>query len=94
MEATAFLAQAALIQGNTMLARQRLAPVLAHLAHSLDGLEDTAVTLLICADLLTAVGEHAEAEEIRHKARTYLHQQSLEIEDTAVRQNYLASYSI
>ncbi|MCB8927890.1 MAG: tetratricopeptide repeat protein [Ardenticatenaceae bacterium] len=94
MEVTAFLAQSALVQGNAALAHQRLAPVLAHLAHSLDGLEDTAVTLLICADVLAAAGETAEADAMRAKARTYLHQQSLEIEDTAVRQAYLASYNL
>ncbi|MEZ4593823.1 MAG: tetratricopeptide repeat protein [Chloroflexota bacterium] len=94
VEVTAFLAQAALLQGSTALARQRLEPVLAHLAHSLDGLEDTAVTLLICADVLAAAGESTEAEAMRAKARTYLHQQSLEIMDTAVRHAYLASYNI
>ena len=94
MEVTAFLAQSALVQGNAALAHLRLAPVLAHLAHSLDGLEDTAVTLLICADVLAAAGETTEADAMRAKARTYLHQQSLEIDDTAVRQAYLASYSL
>jgi tetratricopeptide (TPR) repeat protein len=94
IEATVFLAQAALLQGNVVRAQQRLVPVLAHLGQNLAGLEDTAVTLLICADVLAAAGESAEAEAMRRKARTYLHQQSLEIEDTAVRQTYLASYNL
>ncbi|WP_420641211.1 hypothetical protein [Candidatus Leptofilum sp.] len=39
-------------------------------------------------------GESADAQAMRHKACTYLHQQSLEIEETAVRQAYLASYTL
>jgi len=89
-----YLAEVANLQQDTKMAKKYLSAGLTYIEHGIDGLDDAMDILQLCVSVLESLGDEEKAARYKQKASSYLKQQSLQIEDPAVRSFFINSFNL
>ena len=87
-----YLAKLSQAQNEFAQTRSYLGEAVGILDKSAEGIDDPVEILQLCSELLDYLGDEEKASEYKQKAILTLKQQSLEIDDPAVREFYISSY--